>query len=74
MGCCRLALSVFVLGLLLALSSAPVRANGAMAMVAADVAPCETRGVIPAGILHHSKKARSYYCYPQVYWLSLIHI
>ena len=68
MGCCRLALSVFGLGLLLALSSAPARANGAVAMGAADVARAETRGVIPAGVLHHSKKARSYYCYPRVYW------
>jgi hypothetical protein len=68
MGSCRLALTVLVFGLLLALSSAPVRANGAVAMAAAGVAPTEARGAIPAGVLHHSKKARSFYCYPRVYW------
>jgi hypothetical protein len=68
MGSCRLALSVFVLGLLLALSPAPARANGAVATAAADIASAGRLAVVPVGVLHHSKKVRSFYCYPRVYW------
>jgi hypothetical protein len=56
------------LGLLLALSPPPARANGAVSIAAADAVYAETVGVVPVGVLHHSKKARSFYCYPRVYW------
>jgi hypothetical protein len=69
MGSCRLALSVFALGLLLAISPAPARANGAVASAAiAGIASAKASEVVQVGVLHHSKKARSYYCYPRTYW------
>lgn len=67
MGCCRLALFVFVLGLIVALAPQPAHANGAASRAAA-AGETELQGAIPVSVLHHRKKARSYYCYPQVYW------
>lgn len=71
MGCCRLALSIFAFALIAALSPQPAHANGAVAAAASGAAEAhgaETRGVMLASVLHHRKKARSFYCYPQVYW------
>lgn len=67
MGCRRLALSVFVLSLFLASGPEPARAHGAAGLAAAFAAPAEMRGTVIQPVLH-SKRARSYYCYPHVYW------
>ncbi len=67
MGCCRLALSVFVLGLIVALAPQPATANGAASRAAAS-ADGMGHGATPVSMFHHKKKARAYYCYPQVHW------
>jgi hypothetical protein len=68
MGCCRLALSVFVLSFVLALAPQPASANGAASLAAAGKPQPELRDAIPVSVFHHRKRARSYYCYPNVYW------